>query len=99
MQAAGVVSHGPFALAEGKSDDVVATLPTSQWIFLETAHLRWASCLGEDTIEMRDRERVEAELARLRAWLPEVPVKPKKLDPWLRLHLFAMKGEDFYARF
>jgi hypothetical protein len=99
MSAAGVISHGPLAIAARGSADMVATLPASQWIFLETAHLRWASCLGEDTVDQRDRERVDGELARLRVALPAIPVRPKKLDPWLRMHLQAMKGEDLYARF
>lgn len=99
MRAAGVVSHGPLALADKGSEHLVATLPASRWVFLETAHLRWASSLGETSVDQKDRERVEAELARLRAVLPEVPVKPKRLDPWLRLHLLAMKGEEFHARF
>ncbi len=99
MKAAGIVSHGPLAIGAKGSAELIATLPTSQWILLETAHLRWASCLGEESVEQSDRARVEAELTRLRAVLPKVPVKPRKLDPWLRLHLFAMKGEEFYARF
>jgi hypothetical protein len=99
MKAAGVVSHGPIAIAHKGSADIAATLPASQWVFLETAHLRWGSSLGEDVVDLRDRERVDAELARLRAALPSIPVKPKRLDPWLRLHLMAMKGEDFYTRF
>lgn len=98
MAAAGVVSHGPLAIADKDSAELVAKLPASRWVFLETAHLRWASCMGDVSIDQRDRERVEAELARLRAVLPDVPVKPRRLDPWLRLHLYAMKGEELYAR-
>lgn len=99
MQAAGVVSHGPMPIADKTSVELAVLLPASEWLFVETAHLRWASCLGETSVSNRERERVEAELARLRAALPDVPVKPKKLDPWLRLHLYAMKGEELYARF
>jgi hypothetical protein len=99
MRAAGVVSHGPLPIGDKGGAFLVETLPTSRWVFLETAHLRWASAMGEVSVDQKDRERVEAELSRLRAVLPEVPVKPKRLDPWLRLHLLAMKGEELYARF
>jgi hypothetical protein len=99
MKAAGVVSHGPLPIADKSTTELTALLPASQWLFLETAHLRWASCLGETNVSQKERERVDAELARLRAALPDVPLKPKKLDPWLRLHLFAMKGEELYTRF
>lgn len=99
MAAAGVFSHAPGTIADKGGAELVAKYPVSRWLFLETAHLRFASALGDSAIEARDRERVESELARLRLALPDVPTKPRKLDPWLRLHLQAMKGEEFYARF
>jgi hypothetical protein len=99
MAAAGVVSHRAGSIADRTGEELAAKLPAARWLFVETAHLRWASALGESAIDARDRERVEAELTRLRAALPDVPTKPRKLDPWLRLHLQAMKGEEFYGRF
>lgn len=99
MAKAGVLSHGPIPIGPKGSADIVANLPTTLWVFLETAHLRWASSLGTATVDLKDKPRVEAELARLRVLLPTVPEKVKKLDPYLRLHLFAMRGEEFYARF
>lgn len=99
MAAAGVVSHGPMPIGTQQSPEFALSLPASQWIFLETAHLRWASSLPEQRIDMEERPRVEAELARLREKLPGVPKEVRKLDPWLRLHLIAMKGEEFHTRF
>ncbi len=99
MTRANVISHGPIPIGPKGSAAMIADLPTTQWVFLETAHLRWASSLGSCNVEMEDKKRVFAELARLREVLPDVPEEPKKLDPFLRLHLFAMKGEDFYKRF
>ena len=99
MQAAGVLSHGPISIGPEGSEVLAAKLVGPAWRFAETAHLRFASSLADQAIDMRDRERVEAELARLRETLPSIPRKLKRLDPWLRLHLFAMKGEELYARF
>jgi hypothetical protein len=99
MQRAGVVSHGPIAIGPKGSDAILAKLPTSQWTFLETAHIRWASSLGTCNVDMEDKKRVYPKLDRLRELLPDVPKEPKKLDPFLRLHVFALEGEDFYARF
>lgn len=99
MQAAGVVSHGPIAIGPKGSDHLRANHPASQWVFIETEHLRWASSLGATNVDLKDKDRVEGELARLRKLLPSVPEKVKKLDPFLRLHLMAMRGEEFYARF
>lgn len=45
------------------------------------------------------KERIADEYVRLRVKLPELPKKvPKTLDPWLRLHLYAQRCEDIYAR-
>jgi hypothetical protein len=99
MKKAGIVTHGPMPIGPKTSTELAAELPGPQWIFLETEHIRWASSLPAVVVELADQERVEAELARLRLLLPDVPQKVKKLDPWLRLHLIAMKGEEFYARF
>jgi hypothetical protein len=99
MQAAGVLSHGPIAIGPEGSQTLAAKLVGPAWRFAETAHLRFASSLADEAIDMKDRARVEAELARLREALPSIPMKLKRLDPWLRLHLFAMKGEELYARF
>jgi hypothetical protein len=99
MKNAGVVTHGPMPIGPWTSADLMAKLPAAQWIALETAHMRFASSLPQTEVEFAEQERVKAELDRLRLVLPNVPVKPKYLDPWLRLHLIAMKAEDFYARF
>ncbi len=99
MAKAGLVSHGPIPVGPHGSEAIVRDLPAGLWCFAETAHLRWASALGWMTVELDDKKRVLAELDRLRVLLPDIPKEPKRLDPWLRLHLLAMKGEEFYARF
>ncbi|MEO6708161.1 MAG: hypothetical protein ABIP42_01205, partial [Planctomycetota bacterium] len=99
MAKAGVISHGPIPIGPKGSADIAANYSGSQWVFLETAHLRWGSNLGSINVDLKDKARVESELARLRLLLPSVPEKIKKLDPFLRLHLFAMRGEEFFARF
>jgi hypothetical protein len=99
LAASGLLNHGPTAIGKDGSEKLAALCTASKWIFVESAHLRFASSMGDQTVELAERERVERDLARLREKLPSVPVKPKKLDPWLRLHLLVMKSEDFYARF
>ena len=93
------LAHGPIAIGPKGSAALAESLPSADWKFLETPHLRWAFALGPETVDMADRKRVRAEIARLKLLLPSVPDDPKKLDPWLRLHLLAMKGEELYARF
>lgn len=99
LAAAGLVSHGPIDIGPEGSEWIRAELPSSQWLFLESQHLRWASSLSSESVKTKDRERLAGELDRLRVHFPEVPEKVKKLDPWLRIHLMAQRGEEFYARF
>lgn len=99
MRAAGVVSHGPIAIGPTGSEALARELGGPRWIFLETEHLRWASSLGAVNLDTEERARLRDDVARLRAALPSVPEEPRKLDPWLRLHLLAMRGEELYARF
>lgn len=99
MAAIGAVSHGPFPIAKKHTDELDRLYPGNPWIALETAHFRFVSNLGPESISTREREALAPHLDRLRAMLPDVPAKVKKLDPWLRLHLLALRSEEFYARF
>lgn len=100
MAAFGVVSHGPFPFAKGSSSDIPGMLPSgTSWKFLETPHLRLVSNLPAERLKTRDLEELEPLLAPLRALIPEIPKKLRELDPWLRLHVMAMRSEAFYARY
>jgi len=99
LAAADLVGHGPMSLGESGSEALEKLLPTGQWVFLESKHLRWASSLASESIKAADRERLAAELDRLRLFFPEIPKRVKKLDPYLRIHLMAARGERFYRRF
>lgn len=99
MTKSGVVSHGPIPIGKADSKALAQAFPGPDWIFAETAHLRWAFALGHENIENEDQQRVLAELDRMRAIFPKIPEKLKRLDPWLRLHMLVLRGEDFYARF
>lgn len=98
MAALGTLSHGPFPFVRADTEAFAREIP-SRWVFLETAHLRFASNLGHENLSAKDRKQLEPELARLGAVLPELPERPKRLDRWLRLHLAALRAEEFYARF
>lgn len=99
LKAAGLVSHGPIDIGFEGSEDFAERFPASQWLFLESEHMRWGSSLASESVKSKDRERLELELDRLREFFPEIPERVKRLDPFLRIHLLALRGEDFYARF
>ncbi|HKE02298.1 MAG TPA: hypothetical protein VKE69_14870 [Planctomycetota bacterium] len=98
LAACGGLTHEPATMAR---DGVASlrSLPGAPWRFLETAHFRIATSLGAETVTLQDRARVDAELAPLRAVFTSLPPKPAKIDPWLRLHLYARRTEALYARF
>lgn len=99
LQAAGWISHGPIPVGFKGSADLAKFIDEEDWIFLETPHIRWASTLGGQNLARKDQDRLEQELQRLRASLPSLPKKIRKLDPHLRLHFLALRLEEFYLRF
>ena len=99
LAAIGAVSHGPFPIADGTSTEL-AEMPSGHgWRFLETEHLRFASNLGPGRLNAELREDFADELELLRSVCPEVPERPRRLDPWLRLHVQALLCEQIYDRF
>lgn len=91
--------HGPMPLLASDSAAFAAADPGSDWRFLETEHFRIASALGPSRLGAGDLERLGPDLERLRQRFPELPKRPRRLDPWLRLHWYGMRLEDFYRRF
>ena len=68
-------------------------------LWLETKHFRIGSTLADYKIPTGDRKqrtKIEEELERLAEIIPNVKPKTKKLDRWLRLHLWAMRLEELY---
>lgn len=102
MAALGVSSWGPVAIgptALGGSEGLQKELPMAEWLFLETAHFRWASSLGPETLKTEDRTRLEPYFERLREAGVPVHARPKKMSPRLRLMLMGLRAEDLHTRF
>lgn len=51
---AGLVSHGPTPIGPWTSAERPAKLPATQWITLETAHLRFARSLPQIEVELAE---------------------------------------------
>lgn len=100
-EAAGYVDYERFHWADNHSTaDIEEAIGGARIRWVETAHFRIGSSLPEYTVNRgskTEKEKIKKELARLRERLPNVPKKANKLDPWLRLHLYAMRAEDLYA--
>lgn len=94
----GYRSFGPFRFGATTNELVQQRLGDVPILWVETEHFRLGSTLEEYRSEAPEElaELVE-ELRELRTRLARVPAKPKKLDPWLRLHLFARRLERLHA--
>ena len=100
IERAGYKSLGPFSLGGNLVTSRVAEIMKGvPLLWVETAHFKIGSGLPECGVDKADRERVLSELERLAVLLPDVKLRPKKLDAWLRLHLFALRLEETYAEF
>lgn len=102
IEPAGYVSLGPFRFGDDHTTaQIEAALEGVPLIWVETAHFKLGSGLPEYRLgdDKAERERVRAELELLAARLPDVKAKTKELDPWLRLHLLALRLETLYADF
>lgn len=97
---AGLVSHGPFEFGATPNDtrSVDAAL-VSDIYWIETPHLEIGLGLSPYRVPQKEKEKIRAELTELQRALPEVDPKTKLLDEWLRVHLFAQRGEAAYKRF
>jgi hypothetical protein len=102
FERAGYVSLGPFPFSEGiQTKEVEESLGGLRVLWVETQHFKLGSLLqtyrrGTDDLE---EKKLADELNRLAKKLPHVRPQVRELDPWLRLHLFALRLEEEYADF
>lgn len=102
LQQAGHVAYGPFLWSKDtRTEDIDRVLGEGRVLWLETAHFRIGSNLRTVAIPEKQAQRkaIHDEVAALRKKLPKIPDKPKRLDPWLRMHLYAARLEKLYAEF
>ncbi|MCA8974958.1 MAG: hypothetical protein KDC98_09565 [Planctomycetes bacterium] len=100
MKEAGIISYGPFPWADFKtSDDIETVLGKGRFLWLETAHFRIG--FNFKTVNWPEgqekRKFLKNEIKEVRKRLKKFPEKPKKLTPWIRLHLYAYRLEKLYG--
>jgi hypothetical protein len=100
MAAAGVVAYAPFPWADHHGTaDIDKVLGERRILWMETAHFRFGLTLKsavwpEDPTK---RKALVEEVKALRKKLPKLPEKPRRIDPWYRMHLMAQRCEGAYA--
>jgi hypothetical protein len=98
---AGYFSFGPFPWCEGvRTSDIEETLGR-RLLWVETAHFKIGSSLATYKYkgDKREEKRLAAELEQLKTKFERFTPPKGKLDPWLRLHLYAQRVEAQYASF
>jgi hypothetical protein len=96
----GYKSFGPFMFGRETTETVQRDLGGLPILWVETEHFLIGSTLEEYKPEKPEEiDDLKKELEALKSRLRDAPAKPKKLDPWLRLHLFAARLEQLYAEF
>ncbi|MDP6425028.1 MAG: hypothetical protein QGG14_09805 [Planctomycetota bacterium] len=107
MKRAGYVRYAPIEFGEHASKPVNSAaidlaLGNPKILWVESAHFLIGSALPSFAIKTSDRvlsHKLREELARLKKKLPKVNPKTRKLDPWLRIHLFTQRCEELYEDF
>lgn len=99
MTPAGIVSHGGFEFGRKDTAQTDAMFGGKDVYWIETAHFELGMCLTREKVSIDEQKKVRAELAELALVLPEVPLKPRVVDPWLRIHLYGLRAEKLWTRF
>ena len=101
IRAAGYESLRPFPLTPGAQvRDVVEALGDIELVWAETRHFKICSSLKtyKSKADAKENAALDLEFAELAKRIKGFkPPKNRKLDPWLRLHLYAMRLEKIYA--
>ncbi len=103
MDKLGYARFAPFGWCNGyTTTDLEEMLGGAPMIWVETEHFKIGSSLStyKMVADKPEKERIKGELARLKERLGKLKVKRRnRLDPWLRLHLYAQRAEEAYATF
>jgi hypothetical protein len=101
LDRAGYVSFGPFPWCEGVKTNDIEEVLGQRVLWVETAHFKIGSTLATYKLkgDKREEKRLAAELEQLKTKLDHLATPKSKLDPWLRLHLYAQRLEAQYAGF
>jgi len=102
MAKLGYESFGPFGWGDAHdTDEIVRVLGEIPLLWVETAHFKIGSSLAPYVLaqDRDEKDKLRAELTRLRKRLPKVKPAARELDRWLMLHLYAQRLEELYADF
>ncbi|MEM1451276.1 MAG: hypothetical protein AAF957_09100 [Planctomycetota bacterium] len=97
----GYVRMGSFLWeASERTEHVQETMGGLDVLWVETAHFRIGSSLGTYRIpnDRDEKAKLKEEFKLLKKRLKKFKPPKRDLDPWLRLHLFALRAEAVYEQ-
>ncbi len=101
MRQAGIISTGNMYWADGHTTkDIQDNLGHVKIIWAETAHFKIGCSLPSYAIDKNsklEKSKLRDELKTLSSVLPDIKVKTKQLDSWLRLYLYLQRAEGLYS--
>jgi hypothetical protein len=103
VKQAGYVTLQPFTFAEGiQAQDMVEILGGVELLWAETAHFKICSSLKtyRSKADQQENDAIDRDIAQLARKVSTFKnQRGATLDPWLRLHLYALRLERLYAEF
>lgn len=98
----GYVQVGSMGWGEGnRTDYIQEVMGGLDFLWVETEHFRIGSSLVtyKITNDRIEKKRLKAEFEQLKEKLGKLKPPRRKLDPWMRLHLYAQRAENLYATY
>lgn len=100
MELYGYKSYGPFLWRPATTTtDLKRICGDAEMLVVETEHFRIASTLTEYKLiaDRDEKEKLKEEFKALKDRHRRIKLPKKAIDPWLRLHLYAMRAEKCVA--
>lgn len=92
---------GQIAWADRHNSDEIEEALGFPLRWVETAHFRLGVGLGTYAapVDSTEKKKLKAELKALSKQIPKLDTSTRKIDPWVRTHLFARRLERLYDEF
>lgn len=98
MAASGILSHGGFTFATVPTSEVDEySRETIYWV--ATEHIEIGLAADDYRIHSKERTGFREELTSLMEIFENINPKTRSIDPWMRVHLYALRMERAWDRF
>lgn len=99
MKASGIVSHGGFRIAKATTGEIDAKFPREPIYWVETEHFEIGMAVDDYRVHAQEKDGFREELTELSEVFDNIKIKSRTIDPWLRVHLYALRLERAWDRF